>query len=156
MTELNDPESGNPGSLPAAQASDPPRAAPFPTASQAQDRAGAASGSQSHAETSIGPQDGASAPGDDFVRRLVEGAHAAIDRLAEKAGPAVDSLAGAFASRSDGLSGLGAKRDEWIGDARDIIRENPLAAIAAALAVGAIYVKLTSPSRRVRDDGLDD
>ncbi len=156
MTELNDPKSGNPGSLPAAQTFDSPRAAPFPTASQAQDRAGAGSGVQSPAKASDGRPDGASAPGDDFVRRLVEEAHAAIDRLAGKAGPAVDSLAGAFASRSDGLSGMGAKRDKWIGEARDLIRENPLAAIVTALAVGAIYVKLTSPSRRVRDDGLDD
>ena len=93
------------------------------------------------------------------MKRLVSGAHAAIDKLADAATPTIDRLKGTFSNPSDKLSKLadqaGEKKDAWVSDVRDIVRENPLAAIATALAVGAIYIKLTSNPRRTPADRDD-
>ena len=104
-------------------------------------------------------QDAAKAS-EDFVRRLVQGAHSAIDRLADAAGPTVDRITGALSNPSAKASGLleqaGGKKDEWIGEVRDIVRERPIAAIAVALAAGLLYAKLTSSQGGASRDWQDD
>ena len=97
--------------------------------------------------------------GDDFVKRLVEGAHAAIDKLADVAGPTVDRIAAAFFNPSGKASSAGQSGDEqgsWLSDVKDIAREHPIATAAVALAAGAIYMKFTATPRRDPRDGLDD
>lgn len=152
------PSSGSAAISPSAQPT------PFPKAG---DAASAGTSAGSPAESSKRAVNdagnaviGATKAGDDFVKRLVEGAHAAIDKLADAAGPTVDRIAGAFSDPSGKASSLlgqaGDKKDAWVSDVRDIVREHPIAAIAVALAAGAVYVKLTAaPSRDLRD-GLDD
>lgn len=82
-----------------------------------------------------------------------------IDELADAAGPTVDRIAAAFSSRSGKALGLlgraDDKKDASISEARDIVREHPIAAIAIALAASAVYAKLTARRRDSRD-GLDD
>lgn len=128
---------------------------PFPKAGDAV-LAGASADSTAASVTAV---DDAAQAGDDFVKRLVEGAHAAIDKLADAAGPTVDRIASALSNPSAKASNLlgqaGDKKDAWVSDVRDIVREHPIAAIAVALAAGAVYVRLTAtPSRDLRD-GLD-
>lgn len=132
-----------------------PQGASFPTAAQVQPQNAPAAkpdaGIKSSADAAREGVDQASQASDDFVKRLVDGAHAAIDKLADSAGPTVGRLASVFANPSDKLAKMagqtGDKKNEWVGDVRDIVRENPLAAIATALAIGAIYVKLASAAR---------
>lgn len=107
-----------------------------------------------------GAVDGAAHVGDAFVKWLVKGAHPAIDKLADAAGSTVDRIAGALSSPSAKASGLlGQARETkgaWISDVRDIVREHPIAAIAVALAAGAVYVRLTAGPSSDLHDGLDD
>lgn len=104
--------------------------------------------------------DGAAQAGDDLLRRFVDGAHAAIDELADAAGPTVDHIAGALsnpsAKASNLLSETGDKKDAWASNVRDIVREHPIAAIAIALAAGAVYAKFTAAPSRDPRHGLDD
>ena len=79
--------------------------------------------------------------------RVVQGAHHAIDRLADTAGPAVQRVqsgvhaAGeAITQRAHDARDLG---DEWAESVRTTVRENPLAAVATALAVGVLIARLT-------------
>lgn len=162
MTNPNDISTGSAAGLTQfddslAQASKP--STPFPTSSRASAQksgGGIGAAATDDPDAAHDAVDQASQAGDAFVKRLVDGAHAAIDRLADAAGPAFDRFASAFANPSGKLSDIAGqasdKKDEWVGGARDIIRENPFAAIATALAVGAIYVKLTSARRRDRLD----
>ena len=97
--------------------------------------------------------------GEDFVKRLVEGAHVAIDKLADMAGPTVDRIAGAFSNSSEKVSSVGQGRNEedsWLSDVKGIVREHPVTAVAVALAAGAVFLKLTAPASRNPRDGLDD
>ena len=146
---------------PGAHASEP---TPFPKTGDAQPAGGGAGtvtvGEKSAVEAAHDALDGAANAGDDIVKRLVEGAHAAIDKLADAAGPTLDRIAGAFsnpsAKASELLGQAGEKKDAWIADVRDIVRERPIAAIAVALAAGAIYARLTAAPSRDPRDGLDD
>jgi ElaB/YqjD/DUF883 family membrane-anchored ribosome-binding protein len=85
------------------------------------------------------------------MRRVVQGAHEAVDRIADKAIPAVERLRGSVNEASDMLhqraNQAAELRDEWTESLRTTIREHPIAAIATALAVGAILARLTA-----RDD----
>ena len=86
-------------------------------------------------------------PATDLMQRVVDGAHQTIDRLAASAGPQVQRLdvgmAGAgqaLAAKADELRGA---RDEWAESLRGTVRENPLAAVLAALAVGVVIARIT-------------
>ena len=79
--------------------------------------------------------------------RMAQSAHHTIDRLAESAGPHIDRLEGGLSDVTVQLKhqtrqarDLG---DEIVVDLRAGIRHNPLAAVAAALAVGALLGRLT-------------
>lgn len=82
----------------------------------------------------------------DALNRVVQGAHQTIDRLAESAAPHAQRL-------QDGVSTAGnllhdraeqARRlgDEWAETLRCTVRENPLAAVGTALALGALVTRL--------------
>ncbi len=86
-------------------------------------------------------------PANDLLGTVVQGAHSAIDRLAEAAAPAVQRLqdgvsstSGALSERADHVREMG---DEWAESLRVTVRENPLAAVATAVAVGILISKLT-------------
>jgi hypothetical protein len=66
-----------------------------------------------------------------LFKRVVDGAHEAVDGVAAKVAPVVD-----------GIGNAGQTKDEWIDAARDAIRTHPFAAIGAALLVGAAYASL--------------
>lgn len=124
---------------------------PFPTSSDASmtpntpetagDRlSGSSSGmsSSSGLSSSAGSGSGSGSTGSssDIMSRVVGGAHQTIDRLAESAAPHVDQL-GAQAERWREVS------DEWTESLRVTVRENPLASVAVALAVGVLIAKVT-------------
>lgn len=84
----------------------------------------------------------------DVMRRVVQGAHEAVDRIADKAIPAVERLRGtyndaaeSFKQRADQAIDL---KDEWTESLRTAIREHPIAAVGTALALGVIIARLTA------------
>lgn len=85
--------------------------------------------------------------GSEVLERVVQGAHQAIDSLAETAAPHVQRLeeglhsaGGTLHTRVDQAREIG---DEWADSLRVTVRENPLAAVATALAVGVLIARLT-------------
>jgi len=83
---------------------------------------------------------------DDLIGRIAQSAHETIDRLAESAAPHVnrlqESLSGdALHQRADEMRDL---RDEWTESLRMTVRENPLAAVGVALAVGILIARLSA------------
>ncbi len=104
-------------------------------------------GSSSGMGSSIGS--GTDAP--KMLDRVVQGAHATIDRLAETAAPHVQRLQEGMSSASDTLHNRAGQAretgDEWTETLRCAVRDNPLAAVATALAVGALIARLTADSR---------
>ena len=82
---------------------------------------------------------------DDLIGRIAQSAHETIDRLAETAAPHVnrlqENLSGdALHVRADEMREM---RDEWTESLRCTVRENPLAAIGVALAVGVLVARLS-------------
>jgi ElaB/YqjD/DUF883 family membrane-anchored ribosome-binding protein len=82
---------------------------------------------------------------DDLIGRIAQSAHQTIDRLAETAAPHVNRLQESLSSdvlhqRADDMREL---RDEWVESLRVTVRENPLAAVGVALAVGVLVARLT-------------
>jgi hypothetical protein len=78
----------------------------------------------------------AASPVQHLFKRVVDGAHDTVDGAAAKVAPVVDGIAKVSDTRS-----------EWVGAARDVIREHPFTAIAGALLVGAAYISLTGSRR---------
>ena len=81
-----------------------------------------------------------------LLRNAVQGAHATIDRLAETAAPAVRHLGESVAAAAETLDAktgqLRNTRDEWVDGARNTVRANPLAAIAAAVTLGVLIARV--------------
>jgi ElaB/YqjD/DUF883 family membrane-anchored ribosome-binding protein len=125
----------------------PTESTPFPTSSEAGTDSMAASGrvrSDNETDTALGAR---ATRVDDVIGRIAQSAHETIDRLAETAAPHVSRL-------GEGLSGAGetlqarADRaremgDEWVESLRDTVRENPLAAVGVALAIGVLVARLS-------------
>ena len=89
---------------------------------------------------------GAAMRTDELIGRIAQSAHETIDRLAESAAPHVNRLqetlsADALHQRADEMRDL---RDEWTESLRSTVRENPLAAVGVALAVGVLIARLSS------------
>lgn len=107
------------------------------------------SGSRPAADAAI---DQAAAAERDVMRRVVQGAHEAVDRIADKAIPAVERLRGTYNDAADSLKLRADQavdlKDEWTESLRTAVREHPLAAIGTALALGVILAKLTSNNDR--------
>lgn len=86
-----------------------------------------------------------------LMERVVQGAHETIDRLAEQAAPHVqrvqDNVSGAnelLHERADQARELSA---EWVEALRCTVRDNPIAALAAALAAGVVIARLMQTPR---------
>jgi ElaB/YqjD/DUF883 family membrane-anchored ribosome-binding protein len=83
----------------------------------------------------------------EMLNRVVQGAHHTIDKLAETAAPHVQRLEQGVASASESLHARADHArevgDEWAESLRSTVRENPLAAVATALAVGLLIARLT-------------
>jgi ElaB/YqjD/DUF883 family membrane-anchored ribosome-binding protein len=82
---------------------------------------------------------------DDLIGRIAQSAHETIDRLAETAAPHVnrlqENLSGdALQMRADEMREF---RDEWAESLRCTVRDNPLAAVGVALAVGVLIARLS-------------
>ncbi len=82
-----------------------------------------------------------------LIDRMAQGAHHTIDRLAETAAPHLDrmddALAGATGQLKERARQVREKGDEWTDDLRANIRRNPLTAVVAALAIGALVSRIT-------------
>lgn len=121
-------ENLNPGSLPEV---------PWPTSDQRM--RGAASSMLTQTEK-------ASTAAVDSLNRVVHGAHDAVDRFADSASPRVrqlgESVAGAETALREKADQMGRTRDEWAEGVRNTVRSHPLAVMAAAVALGAVFVRL--------------
>ena len=101
------------------------------------------SGTDHHAD----PGDSSALEQQPLTDRMAQGAHDTIDRLAETAGPQIERVEGAIAGAAGHLKDQARhareKGDEWAGDLRATVRRNPLSAVAAAMAVGALIAHIT-------------
>ena len=88
----------------------------------------------------------------DVMRRVVQGAHEAVDRIADKAIPAVERLRGTYNDAAESLKQRADHaidlKDEWTESLRTAIREHPIAAVGTALAIGVILARLTANNDR--------
>lgn len=79
--------------------------------------------------------------------RMAQSAHHTIDRLAESAGPHIERLEVALSDATVQLKGQARQArdlgDALVGDLRAGIRRNPLTAVAAALAIGVLFDRIT-------------
>ena len=79
--------------------------------------------------------------------RMAQSAHHTIDRLAETAGPQIERAGGAITGAAGHLKDQARhareKGEEWADDLRATVRRNPLSAVAAAMAVGALIARIT-------------
>ncbi len=128
---------------------------PFPTSTSSStspsSSMSADSGSTPGSETSNGSGAGTGNPGgakaEELMSRVVQGAHETIDRLADYAAPHVQRLQSGVSGASDALQGrvdgIRSTGDEWAESMRTTVRDNPLAAVATALAVGMLIARLT-------------
>jgi hypothetical protein len=79
--------------------------------------------------------------------RMAQGAHHTIDRLAESTAPHLQRLeevvAGAGVQLKNQARQARDTGDLWAEGLRSTVRHNPLAALAAALAIGALISRIT-------------
>jgi hypothetical protein len=99
--------------------------------------------------------------GGETLARAASGAHRAVDSTVEKVAPVIDAVHDKVESAKASVQGakdqanklrgdVQQARDaaaEWIGAARDAVREHPLAAMAGAFLVGIAIVSVTSNRR---------
>lgn len=82
----------------------------------------------------------------DLMDRVVRGAHETVDKLADKAKPQIQRLQDGAESASDSVYArvdqAREMTDEWAETLRTTVRENPLAAVGAALVLGLILARL--------------
>ena len=82
-----------------------------------------------------------------LMDRVVRSAHETVDMLADKAKPQLQRLQEGAGSASDSLNARVDQArelsDEWVDALRTTVRENPLAAIGTALAIGLIVARLS-------------
>ena len=71
------------------------------------------------------------------IDRLADSAHGAIDRATQTAA----QVAERFGEKGEELLAM---KDDYIGTARDYVKENPLMALGIALAAGYLFGKITS------------
>jgi len=85
--------------------------------------------------------------GKDLLARVVQGAHQTIDRLADTAAPHVQKLQDGMSSAGDMVSERADQArdtgEAWAESLRVTVRENPLAAVATAVAVGLLIARVT-------------
>lgn len=83
---------------------------------------------------------------DDVLNRVVQGAHNTIDRLAGKAHPTVrqwtEKMANAESAVQAKTDQLVESQQVWTESMRKTVRTNPVLAVAAAIAVGALIARI--------------
>lgn len=83
----------------------------------------------------------------DLMDRVVRSAHDTVDKLADKAKPQIQRLQEGAGSASDSLHARVDQArdmgDQWAQSLRATVRENPLAAVGTALALGLIVARLS-------------
>ena len=86
-------------------------------------------------------------PAVNLLKQAVRGAHDGIDRLAETVTPAVRRLGESVSAAEEALQAKSAQLrdtgDEWVDSVRTTVRRNPLACVAAAVALGAVIARIT-------------
>lgn len=86
-------------------------------------------------------------PAVDLLNQAVQGAHETLDRLADRAAPAVRQLGESVSAAEDALHAKASQwrdtGDEWVEGARGVVRDHPLVAVAAAVAVGMLIARVT-------------
>ena len=96
--------------------------------------------------TPVMAQDPPASATSEMMTRVVKGAHETIDRLVEGAAPPLEQLEHGLAQTGEVLHDKAeqwrATGDEWAETLRGSVREHPLAALAAALAVGVVIARL--------------
>ena len=84
------------------------------------------------------------------LNRVVHAAHDAVDRIAVSAEPKVrqlgERLSSAEVTLRDTAHQMGTTRDEWVEALRGKVVRHPLSAVAAAMALGALIVRVTRRS----------
>lgn len=118
----------------------------FPSSSSATSSIASGTAGSTSADTAGSAVTG-TRPQSDVLNRVVQGAHHTIDRLAETAAPHVQRLEQGVSSASESLhqraDHVREVGDEWAESLRSTVRENPLAALATALAVGVLIARIT-------------
>ena len=71
------------------------------------------------------------------IDRLAESAHGAIDRATQ----AASQVAERFGEKGEELLAM---KEDYLENARDYVKENPLMALGIALAAGYLFGKITS------------
>jgi len=93
------------------------------------------------------PGTGLDRDGSDLLSRVVQSAHQTIDRLADTAAPHVHKLQEGMTSAGDTVSQRASQArdtgEEWAESLRTTVRDNPLTAVVAALAVGMLVARIT-------------
>lgn len=91
--------------------------------------------------------DGAAPAVSDLLQNAVPGAHDTLDHLADGAAPAAQHVGESVSAAEDALHAkadqLRETRDQWVDSARTKVRSNPLVAVTAALALGAVIARIT-------------
>ena len=81
-----------------------------------------------------------------LLKNAAQSAHSTVDRLADSAAPAARQVGERVAAAAETLhektDQLREKRDEWAEGVRSTVRRNPLAAVAAAAALGAVIARI--------------
>lgn len=94
--------------------------------------------SENRTSPSVEPNDPATRA-DEGIRRATQGAHDTIDRVAEMAAPHVRAFERQVDEVGQAFNDHG---EEWIGQARQAVRDHPIAAVASALAVGLLIARI--------------
>jgi len=121
---------------------------PFPSSVPTKAANGRANGRNADAqlETSTTDAMGSTESQGDVLTRVVQGAHQTIDRLAETAAPHAQRLQDGVASAGNLLHSRAEHArevgGEWAETLRCTVRENPLAAVGTALALGVLVARL--------------
>ncbi len=90
-------------------------------------------------------------PAAGLLKNAVQGAHDTIDRYADRAAPAVqqlgESVSAAEATLRAKAEQLRETGDAWAESLRCTVRDNPLAALAGAVAVGMLVARIARINR---------
>lgn len=82
------------------------------------------------------------------AQRVVQGAHQAVDRVAARTVPAVEQWMNTAAHAGETLNQqadrLGELQEQWVSDARETVRQHPLASVFGALVLGMLVARLTA------------
>jgi ElaB/YqjD/DUF883 family membrane-anchored ribosome-binding protein len=130
---------------------------PFPTSSEAGTDSMTAAGRTPRSVNGLGNEPetalderaerAGAARAEDLISRIAQTAHETIDRLAESATPHVsrwqEGISGAGESLQLRADQVREMSDEWAESLRTTVRENPLAAVGVALAVGVLVARLS-------------